>query len=88
MGTVLSIADLIVLLMIVWAVVRAVWKGSGSLLLSAGIAVILVLFALVSLAAQSGLAQGSSSLTQIGLFAFLVVTAILLRVSWVGKSIE
>ena len=88
MGTVLSIADAVVLLMIVIGVVRAVWKGSGSLLLSVCIAAIMIVFAVVSLAAQSGIAEGSSSLTQITLFAFFIVTAILVRVSWLSKPVE
>jgi len=89
MGIVLIIADLLVLLTIVFSVSRAVRygqpSGSGSLLLTVCIVVALVIFATVSFTAASGLAQ-SSSLNQGVLLAFLIVTAIVARVSWAPKS--
>ena len=89
MGIVLIIADLLVLLTIVLSVSRAVRNGqaggSGSLLLTVCIVVALLVFATVSFTAASGLAQ-SSSLNQGVLLAFLIVTAIVARVSWAPKS--
>jgi hypothetical protein len=89
MGIVLIIADLLVLLTIVISVSRAVRNGqaggSGSLLLTVCILVALLVFATVSFTAASGLAQ-SSSLNQGVLLAFLIVTAIVARVSWAPKS--
>ena len=88
MGIALSIADLLVLLTIVISASRAVRNGQsrgfGPLLLSICIALALLIFALVSFAAASGLAQ-SSSLNQVFLLAFLVVTAIVARFSWASK---
>lgn len=89
MSAILSIADLLVLLTIVISVSRAVRKGqpssSGSLLLTACIVVALLIFATVSFTAASGLAE-SSALNQGVLLAFLIVTAIVARVSWAPKS--
>ncbi len=89
MGILLIIADLLVLLTIVISVSRAVRNGqaggSGSLLLTVCIVVALLVFATVSFTAASGLAQ-SSSLNQGVLLAFLIVTAIVARVSWAPKS--
>jgi hypothetical protein len=89
MGIVLIIADLLVLLTIVISVSRAGRNGqaggSGSLLLTVCIVVALLVFATVSFTAASGLAQ-SSSLNQGVLLAFLIVTAIVARVSWAPKS--
>jgi hypothetical protein len=89
MGIVLIIADLLVLLTIVISVSRAVRNGqpngSGSMLLTVCIVVALLIFATVSFTAASGLAQ-SSSLNQGVLLAFLIVTAIVARVSWAPKS--
>ena len=84
MGIVLIIADLLVLLTIVVSVSRAV-RGSGSLLLTVCIVVALLVFATVSFTAASGLAQ-SSAFNQGVLLAFLIVTAIVARVSWAPKS--
>jgi hypothetical protein len=87
MGIVLSIADLLVLLTIVVSVSRAVRNGQprgfGPQLLSICITVALLIFALVSFTAAAGLAE-SSSLGQGVLFVFLVVTAIVARLSWVA----
>jgi hypothetical protein len=83
MGIVLIIADLLVLLAIVISVSRAV-RGSGSLL-TVCIVIALLVFATVSFTAASGLAQ-SSAFNQGVLFAFLIVTAIVARVSWAPKS--
>jgi hypothetical protein len=89
MGIVLIIADLLVLLTIVVSVSRAVRygqpSGSSSLLLTVCIVVALLVFATVSFTAASGLAQ-SSAFNRGVLLAFLIVTAIVARVSWAPKS--
>jgi len=88
MGIALSIADLLVLLAVVAGAWRAVRNGQsrglGSLILSICVILALLVFVLVSFTAASGLAE-SSSLNQVVLFAFLVVTAIVARVSWVNQ---
>jgi hypothetical protein len=86
MGIALTIADLLVLLTIVISASRAVWNGQsrglGSLLLSGCVILAMLIFALVSFTAAFGLAESSSSLSQGVLLAFLVVTAIVVSVSW------
>jgi len=84
MSILLTIADLLLLLMIVMSVSRAV-RGSGSLLLTVCIVIALLVFATVSFTAASGLAQ-SSAFNQGVLLAFLILTAIVARVSWAPKS--
>jgi len=88
MGIALTIADLLVLLAVVAGAWRAVRNGQspgpGSLILSICVILALLIFALVSFTAASGLAE-SSSLNQVVLLAFLVVTAIVARVSWVNQ---
>jgi hypothetical protein len=85
MGIVLRIADLLVLLTIVISVTRAVRNGPsqgvGAQLLSICIVVAVLIFALVSFTAASELAA-SSSLNQIVLLMFLVLTAVVARLSW------
>jgi hypothetical protein len=89
MGIALSIADLLVLLAIVISASSAVRNGQsrgfGPQLLSICIVLALLIFALVSFTAAFGLAESSSSLSQVVLLAFLVVTAIVARVSWASK---
>jgi hypothetical protein len=89
MGIVLIIADLLVLLTIVISVSRAVRNGrpsgSSQLLLTVCIVIALLVFATVSFTAASGLAQ-SSAFNQAVLLAFLIVTAIVARLSWAPKS--
>lgn len=88
MGIALRITDLLVLLAVVAGALRAVRNGqsrsTGSSILSICMVLALLIFALVSFTAASGLAE-SSSLNQIVLLAFLVVTAIVARVSWVNQ---
>jgi hypothetical protein len=88
MGISLSILDLIVVSSVVIGVSRAVWKGqpdsSRSLLLSACVALALIVFGLVSLSAAFGLA-GSSSRNQTALLVFLVPIAIVARMFWANK---
>lgn len=88
MGIALSIADVLVLLAIVISASRAVRnsqsRGFGPLLLSICIVLAMLIFALVSFTAASGLAQ-SSPFNQGVLLAFLLATAIVARVSWATK---
>ena len=89
MGIVLRIADLLVLLSVVVSVSRAVRNGQSQgfagQLLSICIFLAVLIFALVSFTAASGLAE-SSALNQAALFLFLVVTAIVSRLSWASKA--
>ncbi len=88
MGILLSIADVIVVLAIVISVLSAVWKGQPdgrSLLLSACIALAMLVFGLVSLSAASGLAESESSLNHAAMLIFLAVTAVILRTWWASK---
>lgn len=86
MGILLNIADIAVLAVVVISVARAVWTGQtsspGAKLLSACIVLALLIFAMVSLSAASGLAQGPSVLNQGILLLFLVAIAIVAGVSW------
>lgn len=85
MGIVLSVIDVFVLLAIVISASRWVWKqqshGFGALLLSICVTLAILVFAMVSFTAASGLAAGSS-LSQGVLLIFLVAIAIITRVSW------
>jgi len=89
MGIALSIADLLVLLAVVIGVSRAVRNGQsqgfGSLLLLICIVVALLVFATVSFTAAYGLAESSSLFSQGVLLVFLVVTAVVARVSWASR---
>lgn len=89
MGTILSILDFIVLLLLVLAVLRRVWKElhqrPGSALLTICVALALVVLAFVSLAAYQGLVGVSSSLMQGIFLLILLVMAVLLRFSLAGK---
>ncbi len=88
MGILLSIADVIVVLAIVISVPSAVWKGQPggrSLLLSACIALAMLVFGLVSLSAASGLAESGSSSNHVAMLIFLAVTAVILRAWWANK---
>jgi len=89
MRALLDILDVAVLLLLF---VHAVgWvrgeqrQGSGSLVLSIFVALALIVFAYVSLAAYVGLVSVSSLPTQIILLVILLVMAALMRSSW-GKS--
>jgi hypothetical protein len=89
MGIALSLADLLILLTIVISVSRTVRNGQsrgfGPLLLSICVLLALLVFGMVSFTAASGLAQSSSFLGQGVLLAFLVLTAVVARVSWASK---
>jgi len=89
MGTILSILDVIILLLLALAVLRRIWKeqehGSGSFLLTICVAAALIVLVLVSLAAFQGLLGVSSSLMQGIFLLILLVMAALIRSSWTGK---
>jgi hypothetical protein len=90
MGTVLNFLYLAILFVVVIRVSRAVrnkqQQDPGSLLLSICATLAAMVFALVSLAANSGLVQGSSLFTRGLLLAFVVVMAILVRLSWISNA--
>ena len=83
MGTILTIADVLVLLGLVISVSRAVRRArpQDSLALPVVIVIALVIFATVSFCAASGLAQ-NTAFNQIALLIFLVMIAIMARASW------
>ena len=85
MGTVLPIADVLVLLGLVLSISRAVWNGqrqsSSPLALPAIIVIALIIFATVSFCAASRLAQGSP-LNQLALLVFLILIAVVASASW------
>ena len=87
MGTVLNFLYIAILFVVVIRVSRAVrnkqQQDLGSLLLSICATLAAMVFALVSLAANSGLVQSSSLFTRGLLLAFVVVMAILVRLSWI-----
>lgn len=85
METLLSILDIIVVLAVVISLVRAVWKGRESLILSAFLTLVFAVFGLVSLLAASGL-TGRSPFDQGALLVFLVVIAAAMRMSWAKQK--
>ena len=91
MGTLLSIADFVVLLLLVVLVLRTMWRelprDSGSLVLSICVSVVLLVFAIVSFSAYIGLVEVSSLLTQGIFLVVLLVMAALIRLSWTAKPI-
>jgi hypothetical protein len=91
METLLSIADFVVLLLLVVLVLRTMWRelprDSGSLVLSICVSVVLIDFAIVSFSAYIGLVEVSSSLTQGIFLVVLLVMAAVIRLSWTAKPI-
>jgi FlaA1/EpsC-like NDP-sugar epimerase len=91
MRIVLGIADFVIVLAVVIAVSRAVWRGqsetSRSLLLSACIILAMLIFALVSFTAAYGLAE-SSLFNQVALLVFLVAMAVVVRIGWTSKTAQ
>lgn len=87
----LAIADVIVVLAVVFTVSRAVWRGqsdgSRSVLLSACIVLALLIFGLVSFTAAYGLAE-SSSFNQLALLIALVAIAIVARIGWANQPAQ
>jgi predicted neutral ceramidase superfamily lipid hydrolase len=91
MRIVLGIADFVIVLAVVIAVSRAVWRGqsetSRSLLLSACIILAMLIFALVSFTAAYGLAE-SSLFNQVALLVSLVAMAIVVRIGWTNTTAQ
>ena len=85
MGTVLQIADVIVLLMVVVLVPRNVLKGQPKgaigVLLAILLAAAVIVFATVSLTVFTQLAAESSAIWQGVLVVFLLLMAVLIRLS-------
>jgi hypothetical protein len=90
MGTVLNFLYLAILFVVVIRISRAVrnrqQQDLGSLLLSICATLAAMVFALVSLAANSALVQSASLFTRGLLLAFVVVLAILVRLSWISNA--
>jgi hypothetical protein len=87
MGTLVSIADFIVLLLFVVYIPRVVRRDSGSLLLSTLIALAVVIFAIVSFTANEGLIAATSSLTRGIVLVVLLGMAALVRLSEASKPV-
>jgi hypothetical protein len=87
MGTLVSIVDFIVLLLIVVYIPRVVRRDSGSLLLSTLIALAVVIFAMVSFAANAELIAATSSLTRGIELVVLLGMAALVRLSEASKPV-
>ena len=87
MGTLVSIADFIVLLLFVVYIPRVVRRDSGSLLLSTLIALAVVIFAIVSFTATAGLIAATSSLTRGIVLVVLLGMAALVRLSEASKPV-
>jgi hypothetical protein len=86
METILDIGAIIVFLLVVPSVASAVRNEEKdvSAALAGFVAIFVVIFGLVFMAAASQLATGASS-TQVILLVFLVVVAILARTAWASK---
>ena len=85
MGILIAVVAAIVLLLYIVHIPGVVRGGSGSSLLSLYVAVAVIIFASVSLAAVAGLIETATSFHQGILLAALVVMAILVRVSSASK---
>ena len=81
MATALLILDLLVVLTVVLSVSRAVWVAARSKALALVIIAAMIIFGLVSLSAANGLTF-ASSFNQWALLIFLVVIAVVARISW------
>ena len=87
MGTLVSIVDFIVLLLFVIYIPRVVKRDSGSLLLSTLIALVVVIFAIVSFTANAGLIAATSSLTRGIVLVVLLGMAALVLLSEARKPV-
>ena len=91
MKIILAIADVLVVLSLVIAVSRAVWRGqseqSRSLLLSACIVVALLIFGTVSFTAAYGLAD-NSAFNHVALLIALVAIAGAIRIGWTSTPAQ
>jgi hypothetical protein len=84
MGTLLSIVDGVVLLVLILLVPRTVLrglpKGAASMLLAIGVAVFTIIFAVVSFTASVGFLN--SGLAQLLWLVVLLAMAYIVRLSW------
>lgn len=84
MGTVLSVVDAIVLLLLIGliprSIARALSKSAGSLLLALSATVFVVIFAVVSFTASIGFLASTTS--QIVWLLVLIVMAYIVSVAW------
>jgi hypothetical protein len=81
MGTLVSIADFIVLLLLVVNIPRIVKQYSRSLVLSIFIAAAIAIFAVVSFTANAGLIANTSSPMQLIVLLGLLAMAVLVSLS-------
>ena len=86
-GNACIIVDFIVLLLFVVYIPRLARRDSGSLLLSALIALAVVIFAIVSFTATAGLIAATSSLTRGIVLVVLLGMAALVRLSETSKPV-
>jgi hypothetical protein len=87
MGTLLDIFDFIVLLLLFVHLSRAVWRGSGSMLLTIFISLAAIIFVIVSYTSYLGLVGVLSLLMQGVLLVVLLAMAALVALSWTSKSV-
>jgi hypothetical protein len=89
MGTLLSILDFVVLLVLILQALRVVWKkqipGSGSSVLSACLAFFLLIFGTVSFASYLGLVEVATSAMRGLLLVVLLAMAALLSAVGTGR---
>ena len=81
MQTLLAIADLLVVVGVVFSVIAAVQRGQ-SLLLTVVLALAMFIFGLVSLSAANGLVLSDWSPNHVAMLIFLVAGAVVLSVWW------
>jgi hypothetical protein len=91
MSTLLAIVDVIVLVLLVVHVLGRVKKespqGSGSMLLTICVAVVAIVFAIISFAAYLGLVAASSTMTQVIFLIVLLAMAGILLTSFSSKPV-
>lgn len=88
MGTLVTIVDFLLLLILVVHIPRTVWRESGSSLLGVASAAAAIIFGLVSFTATAELLGSTSSLTRTILLLFYLAMAWVIRVSWAGLPTE
>ncbi|MGA9884503.1 MAG: hypothetical protein WBQ34_12360 [Candidatus Acidiferrales bacterium] len=88
MGTLVTIVDFLLLLLLVVHIPRTVWRESGSSLLGVASAAAAIIFGLVSFTAAAELLGGTSSLTRTILLLLYLALVWVIRASWVGQPAE
>ena len=90
MGIIVSIADAIILLLVIVLVPRSVSKGLpgglGPLILSICVAVFVIIFAVVSFNASVAILEGT--LAQFIWLLILLLMAYVIRISWIDRPAE